>query len=234
MIQLEQGTVTVSDRGGVTGGGVSIKTPFGQIALQGGQSDVMVKDGRTEVLVERGQALFSKSDGTEEVLVLTSRRARSRASGGPIVLALPEFLRGINLGGNDVVIQGHSWLSQRKAVSAGFSLKGNIGAEIPAKKWQKKGDDSSQMALMLSSNAQAKDSLTLTQVVPNGEIEVTLWIVGVETLSAVQLDVGEQSLALVPISLGGGAWRVGPIPAEINNRQCVVTVNDGLKVAGIQ
>ena len=234
VIQLEQGTVTVSDRGGVTGGGVSIKTPFGQIALQGGQSDVMVKDGRTEVLVERGQALFSKSDGTEEVLVLTSRRARSRASGGPIVLALPEFLRGINLGGNDVVIQGHSWLSQRKAVSAGFSLKGNIGAEIPAKKWQKKGDDSSQMALMLSSNAQAKDSLTLTQVVPNGEIEVTLWIVGVETLSAVQLDVGEQSLALVPISLGGGAWRVGPIPAEINNRQCVVTVKDGLKVAGIQ
>ena len=234
VIQLEQGALTVSDRGGVTGGGVSIKTPFGQISLKGGQSVVMVSHGRTEVFAERGQALFSKSDGTEEVSVLSSRRARSRASGGPLVLSPPEFLRGVNLGGNDVVIQGNNWLSQRKAVNAGFSLKGNIEVELSDKKTKKKADDGAEMALMLNSNVWAKDSLTLTQVVPNGEMEVTLWIVGVETLSVVQLAVGEQTLAMAPVSLGGGAWRVGPIPAEISNRQCVVTVKSGLKVAGIQ
>ncbi len=228
-ILLDRGSLVVTDRRGMSSDGVKVVTPQGIVQLQGAQANVSIKYGRTEVQVEKGQALFAKSNGTGEVTILPGRRGRSRQGDTPVVVQKPIFMRGINLGGNEKNIDGKLWLSQRKAMHAGFVTSVTQFVKNDAYK-----TDTSDIGAICHTGINAKEGVVFSQIAPNGDIEMTLWASSKSELMPVPLIVGDEKITVNPVHLGNNIYRLGPVPASVKEKKITLSLQAPLVVSGLQ
>ena len=91
--------------------------------------------------------------------------------------ALPvsgEFVKGINLGGEAVSIQGNRWVSYRSALASGLTIP---GAQILQTQVLPQPYASRETRNMLNSLVYRPQMLELTQILPNGNYEIYLWLI---------------------------------------------------------
>jgi hypothetical protein len=137
-------------------------------------------------------------------------------SDSPLSPPAGEFVKGINLGGEAVVIDGNPWLSYSEALATGLSAPGVTVAQtyrIP------KPHAQGEMRAMLNTVIFKTQTLALEQSLPNGRYDLYLWIMeNFQTnWHSLELQVASQPIAqgLGQLSLDGWA-RYGPYTVAVN------------------
>jgi hypothetical protein len=129
------------------------------------------------------------------------------------------FVKGINLGGEAVTIEGYSWQSYTEALANGLATP---GANAIATSVQPNPNPDRDVRKMLNSVIYKPETLEINQLLPNGAYEVYLWIMENHQTDWHSLDVilTGQKVATAIGKLARGSWaRYGPYPT---------TVTDGL------
>lgn len=85
-----------------------------------------------------------------------------------------EFVKGINLGGEAVSIQGQRWQSHSSALASGLTL---VNPQTLQTHVLPQPYASREMRQMLNSLVYRPQMLELTQMLPNGSYEIYLWLI---------------------------------------------------------
>ncbi len=136
---------------------------------------------------------------------------------GPVV-----FVRGINFGGDAVILDRHRWLAQDQAVAGGLALTAEaVATSIPPLSGA--GFDFDGKA-MLESGLSAKEApLRLRQALPAGTYELMLWVAGPDAGNALAITIGDQigNVAAAP----SATWRkLGPYRVTLTGAQLDLVV----------
>ncbi len=133
------------------------------------------------------------------------------------------FVRGINLGGEGVVIERNPWIGQRQALAGGLVLGAEaVAATIPPLSGA--GLDFDGKSMLERGIIAGGGPVRLSQALPAGTYEITLWVAGDGAAGAVSLVVGERTENAPP--LPGTAWRrLGPYRTTLTGAPLVLTIS---------
>jgi hypothetical protein len=147
--------------------------------------------------------------------VMTTPAPVPAAPAGPRIL-----VRGVNLGGDAVVIAGERWLSQEQALASGLTLgPGTVVAPATSIAAARLDFDTKTM---LDNGCTAPATVQVGQSLPNGSYEVTLWVACADGLDLGQFALFVDGAAVTPGTPGqsAGSWaRLGPYPAAVAQRR---------------
>jgi hypothetical protein len=92
------------------------------------------------------------------------------------------FVKGINLGGSGVTIEGNRWLSYQEALSQGLTVSGGTPWSTGSYGFPLSPNPDADTRAMLQSvvyrpNPPSGQGFTLGQTLPNGEYELHVWFV---------------------------------------------------------
>ncbi|MBA3936136.1 MAG: hypothetical protein H0X38_01650 [Planctomycetes bacterium] len=168
--------------------------------------------------------------------------APAPAAPAPAVAALPPaatqprtFVRGINLGGEGLTVDGHRWLAHAQALANGMELGAGAAIAVPAPITAAHLDFETKT--MLDSGLAASGPVMLGQRLPNGAYEVSLWVAGAQgidpALLVLRLDGDD-----VPIgkAVGAATWsRLGPYRVTVSQRRLAIAITGlgGAHLAGL-
>lgn len=104
---------------------------------------------------------------------------RIKRTGGPTATPIPttapgSFVKGINLNGNAVIIEGNNWLSYSTAQSQGFSTSAT-NVDTTSLIWSPPAD--TDTSSMLNSVIWSLNSFTMSQTITSGSYNVYFWMV---------------------------------------------------------
>jgi hypothetical protein len=150
--------------------------------------------------------------------------------------AARQFVRGINLGGDGVTIDNQRWLSHAQALGNGLEL-GQGTAITPPAPLTASGIDFDTKA-MLESGCSASGPVRITQRLPNGAYEVTLWVAGAHGLDGRSLVVsllGAEVPALARPTSAETWARLGPYPVTVGAHRLELALSGqgGAHLAGL-
>lgn len=156
--------------------------------------------------------------------------AGTKGNAEPVLVAVGRnaglaLVRGIDLGGDAVDIDGGRWLSHDEAVAAGLALgpgKNTVEAVTltPAA-------DAGATQMLATAYEANQSELKLTQELPDGLYQVALWMTEGKTSFAHTCDLEVQSVKQSqPVGrLNKGAWaKYGPFTAKVKNQRLAVTL----------
>ncbi len=140
------------------------------------------------------------------------------------------FARGIAFGTAGVTIAGQRWLGLAQAQANGLELAAGTAAAPPASIAASRLDFETKT--MLDGGLAARGPVKLSQALPNGDYEVTLWVAGAQgvdaSLLALRLDGSDVAVGAVT---GAATWRrLGPYPVGVRHRLLAISL-DGLGAA---
>jgi hypothetical protein len=238
---LGQGTLTAEIAGGEAAARVaSLAVYTAQARIEFGDAACGITAGATAtmVAVTRGSVRLARADGARALTVSAGQRARVVDRGDPALEAASVFARGINFGGDEVVIGGQRWLSQRQASAAGLAIAPGA-APAPRSSVSAPGLDFDTKAMLDTGLVGAGGTVSLSQRVPAGDYALWLWIAGAEGLTGQGLGLRIGGVATPigqPATRAAGWWRLGPyrVTAE---RGVIELAVDGLgetRLAGLQ
>ncbi|MFN3650787.1 MAG: Ig-like domain-containing protein [Armatimonadota bacterium] len=132
------------------------------------------------------------------------------------------FVRGINLNGPAVVIEGNQWLSHAEATASGFSTEDAITWTWPI---ELTPDPDADTETMLGSGVGRLsppngDGFKMTQALPAGEYEVYLWLVenNADFYRDVTVELEGTQVAVGAGELPYGYWqKYGPYPVSVSD-----------------
>jgi DNA-directed RNA polymerase specialized sigma24 family protein len=129
-----------------------------------------------------------------------------------------EFIRGVNLQGDDTVIEGRRWVGQKQAEAEGLVVRGARKVTISV---EPKPAVDAGMKEMLTSGVAAKsgEDLVIQQKLPNGRYEVVLYTLenAVANSRLFDITVGDQQLSGIGQLPQHGWGRFGPLPVTVAN-----------------
>ncbi len=160
----------------------------------------------------------------------------------PAVAALPPaatqprtFVRGINLGGEGLTVDGHRWLAHAQALANGLELGAGAAIAVPAPITAARLDFETKT--MLDSGLAASGPVMLGQRLPNGDYEVSLWVAGAQgidpALLVLRLDGVDVTIGK---AVGTATWsRLGPYRVTVNQRRLDIAISGlgGAHLAGL-
>ena len=140
------------------------------------------------------------------------------------------FARGIALGGEGSTIDGQRWLGLAKAQANGLELAAGTWTAPLASIAAAHLDFETKT--MLDGGLAANGPVKLSQALPNGDYEVTLWVAGAQGVDASRLTLrlGGDEVAVGKVA-GAATWsRLGPYAVRVRDRRLAVAL-DGLGAA---
>jgi hypothetical protein len=145
------------------------------------------------------------------------------------------FVRGINLGGEGLTVDGHRWLAHAQALANGMELGAGASIAVPAPITAAHLDFETKT--MLDSGLAARGPVMLGQRLPNGDYEVSLWVAGAQGIDPALLAL---RLAGVDVTIGkavgAGTWsRLGPYRVTVSQRRLDIAITGlgGAHLAGL-
>lgn len=156
--------------------------------------------------------------------------AGSKGNAEPVLVAVGKnaglaLVRGIDLGGDAVDIDGGRWLSHDDALAAGLAL--GPGKNTVEAVTLTPVTDAGATQMLATAYEANQSELKLTQELPDGLYQVALWMAEVKTSFTHSCDLEVQGVKqLQPVGrLAKGAWaKYGPFPAKVKNQRLVVTL----------
>lgn len=147
----------------------------------------------------------------------------------------PIFVRGINLGGDQVTIDGQRWLSHGLALANGLTLGAETTIAPPEPIAATRLDFDTKS--MLDGGLVASGQVKLSQRLPNGDYEVTLWMAGPQGVDPALLVLRLcDSDVTIGTTTGAATWaRLGPYRTSVRKHQLdmVIAGLGGAHLAGL-
>src|SRR5262249_29669558 len=104
------------------GTALSIDTPSARVEVVGTVFAVSTRGGETEVAVEAGKVNFTRTADKKSIqLAGGSTPVSASTCSDELAVKRLVFVRGVNLGGRSIVIDGERWLSYADALTSGLS-----------------------------------------------------------------------------------------------------------------
>ncbi len=156
----------------------------------------------------------------------------SPAAAAPMAVRVPtgpvgprRFVRGVNLGGDAVIIDGEHWLSQEQALANGLALGPGTVVAVPTSIAAARLDFDTKT--MLDNGCTAPVTVQLGQHLPNGSYEVVLWVAcaaGLDPATLV-LHVHGAATPIGPLGQRAATWaRLGPYPTTVDQHELDVAL----------
>ncbi len=139
----------------------------------------------------------------------------------PVAATAPAFLKGIDLGGEAVIIEGGRWQSQKLAEADGMTLTNARRVSVSLALIPPPPDADTRAMLSSGISTARSDLLALSFKLPDGGYEVTFWTAENQRAHARVFDLtcgGVVISGLGDLPLGGWA-KCGPIAVEVRNQQ---------------
>jgi hypothetical protein len=151
------------------------------------------------------------------------------SSAKPIAGALPrgEFVKGINLGGTAVTIEGNLWDSYEQALASGLTIPEATAittAIVPVPYAPP------PLRQMLNSAVCNPQTLELNQTLPNGTYDIYLWVIENYKTNwhSIQVQLNGQSVATQVGKLPLNNWaRYGPYQTTITDGLLTLSLSTG-------
>ncbi len=153
------------------------------------------------------------------------------AAPAPVITAPPSsavrertFARGIALGGEGLTIDGHRWLGLAQAQANGLELAAGT-APAPVAPIAAAHLDF-ETKTMLGGGLAANGAVKLSQALPSGDYEVTLWVAGEQGVDAsrLALRLGGDDVTVGKVA-GAATWsRLGPYAVRVRDRSLAVAL----------
>jgi DNA-directed RNA polymerase specialized sigma24 family protein len=220
-LRVDNGRVQLDHRRAPRVALVRVTTPEARVELADASALVEVVDGVTRVQTGRGRPRIARADGQGAYEAAPGSVVVVRAGADPAVDGGGVFVRGINFGEGVVTIARNQWLSLNEALGSGLTV--GPGARLaPPAQISGVGMDFDTKRMLDTGLAGEGGRLGLTQALPNGAYDLSLWLVGPNeaTLAGVTLAVGGQTVPLGPPLAKGERWRrIGPVRATVKDRR---------------
>ncbi|HEX3132361.1 MAG TPA: Ig-like domain-containing protein, partial [Planctomycetota bacterium] len=219
-MQVAQGRVQIDHRRGPKVTAVAVRTPQGLVTLPDASALVEVVDGVTRVQVGRGKPQIARLDGKAAVDGVAGGVVVVRAGSDPAVDGGGSFVRGINFGEGVVTIERNQWLSFAEALGGGLTVGTgtHIGQPVQI---SGVGMDFDTKRMLDTGLIGDGGRLSLRQVLPNGDYDLSLWVAGPADVHYDQLTLAIAG-AQVPLGPSTGKsdrWRrIGPCRVQVRNR----------------
>jgi PA14 domain/Carbohydrate binding module (family 6)/Bacterial Ig domain len=234
---LEKGRLAIDMRTGNQISGLVVMTPHSRVEQIDSGSTVDVLDGYTRVQVNRGNLKISRADGSAPLDVQAGSVALARAGNDPVIEGKNIFVRGINFGNSEVVIEGNSWMSLRQAQGSGLQIgDGNTLSEPLQISGRALDFD---MKRMYDTGLIGPDGkVHITQTIPNGEFDAMIWLAGKENVAwkYLSLEINKQTIPMALSNAAAERWRrLGPFRFTVKDQKMHLAVS-GLQnnhVAGL-
>jgi hypothetical protein len=151
------------------------QTPLAEAVVLGTRLRLSITAEATKLEVLEGRVRLLRPSDKASVEVRAGFQAVARAS-GPLAATRPSrFVKGINLNGEAVTIEGERWLSYAAALSSGLSISPE--PEITATNVQPRPPCDEDTSRMLNTAVfKGSANLTVSQELSNGLYDVYLWV----------------------------------------------------------
>ena len=220
-VRLSLGEVSVEASAQPVGKPMVIHSSNARATLLGTKMTMRMRSKETLVEVSEGLVHVERSRDGASVEVRGGACTRVGEEEAPQAW---EFVKGVNLNGDEVDIDGHTWMSFAGAKSAGLAVEA-IGksAEARISTQQPLGyvPSPGMRALLMSSVAAPGAKLAIKWPQPNGRYQLFVWMMedGGNFVRALRLTIEDKQVAE---DLGKeqtlGAWnRFGPYPTEVKD-----------------
>ena len=224
--QLDKGAITIQS---MATPGMELRTVQARISFGVARGSVTTEGDRTVIQATIGAIVVTAIDGSGTITMPPGSTVIALTGAAPKLLQPRAFVRGINFGGNLVNIDGQKWLAHRQALSGGLKLGDgtNIAAVGALSGAGLDYDRKSMLDTGLSANGRP---IELTQIAPDGEYDVTLWLGNTtpSTASALTITINNKKLELAGLYLPRTGWaQIGPVTVHNSNKQLAISV-DGI------
>jgi hypothetical protein len=142
------------------------------------------------------------------------------------------FVRGINLAGDPVRIEGNKWLSHSNAVVAGIQTTGGLGRAPTYTFVLAPGPDPDTLTMLQSAAWTSESSFIIKQPLPAGNYNVYLWLMENyrSNFRKINIRLQGQTAATGIGELQLGEWKkYGPYPVQVVNGELQLDVLNGGK-----
>jgi ferric-dicitrate binding protein FerR (iron transport regulator) len=219
-LRLERGSLRADVVPQPPGRPMAFRTPQAEATVLGTRLALRVEGGVTRLEVQEGRVRLTRLSDGASADVRAGFEAAAGPSARPRATPLRRFVKGINLNGPAVTIEGNRWISQAQALAEGLSFPREPQLTVTLVAPRPEADP--ETARMLNSAVfRTDDDLSLRQALPNGTYEVTLWV-----MENLQADFRAFDVRVEGI-LGGrnvgdkmklGDWvKLGPFRAVVND-----------------
>jgi ferric-dicitrate binding protein FerR (iron transport regulator) len=174
-IQVSQGSLAADVARQPSGQPAVFQTPLAEAVVLGTRLRLSITAEATKLEVLEGRVRLLRPADKASVEVKAGLQAVARAA-GPLAATRPaRFVKGINLNGEAVTIEGERWLSHAAALSSGLSI--SPAPELTATNVQPRPACDEDTARMLNTAVfKGNSNLTVSQEIPNGLYDVYLWV----------------------------------------------------------
>jgi hypothetical protein len=150
-------------------------TPHAEVTVLGTRLALTVSAEATRLEVQEGRVRITRLPDRASVEVKAGQFAVARA-GSELVAQRPvRFVKGVNLNGKAVTIDGRRWLSHEEALADGLAFAAPPELTVTTVA-PRPGADPDTAAMLNSAVFRPGATLAMTQPVPNGAYDVYLWV----------------------------------------------------------
>lgn len=174
-------------------------------------------------------------NGNNDSKLCTAYIDSVKVTGGIVEPPQPQFLKGINFGGGDVLIEGNQWLSMDKALQAGLSFDTPYNAYTSDFNPKPTPSDAETNA-MLNSCIWSNDTISFKQTIPNGEYKVYFWAMEVyqSNFRAFDVTLEDRQVTSKISSLKKGYWeKYGPYNVTVSDGTMNIVLVDQIGDPGV-
>ncbi|MBA3708686.1 MAG: FecR domain-containing protein [Planctomycetes bacterium] len=223
--RLTRGTVAIDATHATGGRSLVVTTAFARIDAASGTCQVVAAADRTRVAVTHGSITLAKANGQQAMPLVAGQHGSVGDSGDPVIEVASRFVRGVNFGGDAVMIAGDHWLSHRQALKAGLELTG--GTQVAAPRPIKAPGLDFDMKSLLDAGLTASGPIRIFQQAPNGDYDVILYITdpgGIDP-AAVTVNILNRTIPTGDSSAGSDTWkRLGPYRCSVKDHRLDIAV----------
>lgn len=236
--QVPHGRVQVDHRRGARIASLLVRTPHSQTAIADASALIEVIDGVTRVQIGRGAVRIARADGGGAVEGKSGGVVVVRSGADPAVDGGGTYVRGINFGDGVVTIERNQWLSLSEALGAGLTL--GKGTRLgPPVQMSGPGMDFDSKRMLDTGLIGDGGQVELTQVLPNGDYDLSLWLAGSAEakFDGLALAIGNQPVPLGPAAAKAERWRrLGPLRITVKERELALRLSglNGAHLAGLE
>lgn len=174
-MEISQGSLAADVARQPSGRPMVFLTPVAETVVLGTRLRLSVTAEATKLEVLEGRVRLLRPSDRTAVEVRAGYQAAARASGPLAATRSSRFVRGVNLNGEAVTIEGERWLSHAAALSSGLSF--SVEPEITTTFVQPRPACDEDTARMLNTAVfKGAANLTISQTLPNGLYDVCLWV----------------------------------------------------------
>jgi PA14 domain len=226
VIQLERGTLSIHN---TTTPILEIHALAGRVHFGAARGTVTTKNNLLSVTAANGAISLMRLDGSQSLTVPAGATASIKIGEAPTLDVSRHFVRGINLAGNPVTINGNKWLSQRQALASGLTYDAGV-SPITTNLLKTTFPDLDHKIMLESGIHAAGKNVSLVQKLPNGDYDVTFWVNANSDDLTKKLTVliNEKIIPFDDRVQNHGSWmKIGPLTVSVNSQQMNINL-DGL------